>query len=552
MSSEKLKRYNISGIPLIKSVSAMLGLKEIFSKHIPSYGNERVPACDTLLLLIWNITLGRQPLYELSQWIDDIDPKCHGLDRQAADALNDDRFGRALDKLYMADRATIMTEIVVKMIKKIDLDMSRIHNDSTTVKAYGKIGGTTRDGLRMANGKSKDHRPDLKQLLFSLTISSDGAVPVHYKTYPGNRTDDTTHIETWDSVRKIAGRSDFTYVADCKVCTQKQLLYIVANGGRVITVMPDTWKESKSFKDSLRTKKIARKVILRRKIPGSLSELEYFSLFKGQYTTLKNGYAIYWYCSSEKKRLDRARREKRMQKAEGQLAFISSKLNRAKLKTKTQIRKRIEATLKKGIAQFFSITIYERHSSIKKQIGRGRPGAGTKYRIHTSTSYSLLWEPDKKRLRQEENVDGIFPLLTTDKSFGPKEVLSSYKYQPRLEKRFNQFKSVHEAAPLLFKKIERVEAIMFLFFMALMVQGIIERKVRLAMKEKNIKSLPIYPEYRSSFYPTTSKIFYNFDGIFSYKILKDDKVVKEFKDNLSSAQKTILSLLDMDENEYWG
>lgn len=241
-----------------------------------------------------------------------------------------------------------------------------------------------------------------------------------------------------------------------------------------------------------------------------------------------------------------------MQKADGQLAFISSKLNRAKLKTKSKIRERIEATLKKEVAQFFSITIYEKHSSIKKQIGRGRPGPGTKYQIHKSTSYSLLWEPDKKRLRQEENVDGIFPLLATDRSFDPKEVLSSYKYQPRLEKRFNQFKSVHEAAPLLFKKIERVEAIMFLFFMALMVQGIIERKVRLAMKEKSIKSLPIYPEYRSSFYPTTSKIFYNFDSIFSYKILKNDKVVKEFKDNLSSAQKIILSLLDMDENEYWG
>ena len=552
MSSEKLKRYNISGIPLIKSVSAMLGLKEIFSKHIGSYGNERVPACDTLLLLIWNITLGRQPLYELSRWIDDIDPRCHGLDEQAADALNDDRFGRALDKLYMADRATIMTEIVVKMINAIDLDMSRIHNDSTTVKAYGKIPGTTKTGLKMANGKSKDHRPDLKQLVFSLTISSDGAVPVHYKTYPGNRTDDTTHIETWDSVRKIAGTGDFTYVADCKVCTQKQLSYITVNGGRVITVMPDTWKESKSFKDSLRREKIARKVIMRRMVPGSISELEYFSLFKGQYTTLKNGYAIYWYCSSEKKRLDRVRREKRMHKADGQLAFISSKLNRAKLKTKKQIRKRIDSTLKRGMAQFFSITIYEKHKCIKKQIGRGRPGAGTKYRICTSTSYSLLWEPDKKRLRQEESVDGIFPLLNTDRSFGPKEVLSSYKYQPRLEKRFNQFKSVHEAAPLLFKKIERVEAIMFLFFMALMVQGIIERKVRLAMKEKNIKSLPIYPEYRSSFYPTTSKIFYNFDGIFSYKILKDGKVTKEFKDNLSSAQKTILSLLDMDENDYWG
>ena len=49
-----------------------------------------------------------------------------------------------------------------------------------------------------------------------------------------------------------------------------------------------------------------------------------------------------------------------------------------------------------------------------------------------------------------------------------------------------------------------------------------------------------------------SSIFYNFDGICSYKILKDGKVIKEFKDLLISTQKTILGLLDMDENKYWG
>ncbi|MBU4482528.1 MAG: hypothetical protein L6305_09105 [Actinomycetia bacterium] len=53
-------------------------------------------------------------------------------------------------------------------------------------------------------------------------------------------------------------------------------------------------------------------------------------------------------------------------------------------------------------------------------------------------------------------------------------------------------------------------------------------------------------------YPTTSKIFYNFDGISSYKIIKDGKVIKEFKDSLSSPQKSILDLLNLDGNQYWG
>ena len=91
-NNEKLKRFNISGIPLIKSVSANLDLKSIFKKYISSYGNERVEVTDTLMFLIWNITLGRQPLYELYEWIRDIDPKCHGLDSQQLSSFNDDRF----------------------------------------------------------------------------------------------------------------------------------------------------------------------------------------------------------------------------------------------------------------------------------------------------------------------------------------------------------------------------------------------------------------------------------------------------------------------------
>ena len=149
-NNEKLKRFNISGIPLIKSVSKSIGLKSIFKKHITSYGNESVEVTDTLMFLIWNITLGRQPLYELYEWIRDIDPKCHSLDKRQLASFNDDRFGRALDKLYAADRATLMTDIVVKMIKKINLDMGRVHNDSTTVKAYGRIAGITKDCLKMA------------------------------------------------------------------------------------------------------------------------------------------------------------------------------------------------------------------------------------------------------------------------------------------------------------------------------------------------------------------------------------------------------------------
>ena len=128
-----------------------------------------------------------------------------------------------------------MTELVVEFVKEFNIAVQRIHNDSTTLKACGKYAGKTKSGFELKTGHSKDHRPDLKQLVYSLSICGDGAVPVHQKTYPGNRTDDTTHIETWNTLQKITGCPDFLYVADSKLCTDEQLSYIVNQGGRVVT-----------------------------------------------------------------------------------------------------------------------------------------------------------------------------------------------------------------------------------------------------------------------------------------------------------------------------
>ncbi len=549
---EKIIRRYVGEVPLLQSVSYRLGIRQTLEGSIKPHGNEKVSVVDSLMLLLFNITSGRQPLYEMEEWVLRMDPRMFGYDSFKEGAFNDDRFGRALDKLYLADRATLMTEIVTNMIKAVELDLSRVHNDSTSVKAYGKISGTTRTGLSLEHGVSKDHRPDLKQLVYCLSISADGAVPIHYKTYPGNRTDDTTHIETWDTIRKITGHSSFLYVADCKVCTDKQLTYIVRQEGRVLTVMPETWKEAGIFKDELRLKKKQKKAIWRRKIPGHESQYETFSCFVGENLTLKKGYALHWILSGEKKKQDRLMREKLLQKAEYKLMDLVGKLNARNLKTKEQILKRVNAILDHyGMKRFYHVELSEINEQHTVQIGKGRPGPNTKYNTIIQIIYSLSWSRNKKALCQEKNIDGIFPLLCTDKSLTAKEVLIAYKYQPRLEKRFTQFKSIHKAAPLHFKRIQRVEAIMFLFFLSLILQAVIEREVRLKMKENNIDTLPVYPEHRLAYHPTTAKIFDRFEGISVYQLKKGTETIKEFTDSLTDIHEKILELLQIPEYCYW-
>ena len=550
--NRKIKRTRIAGLPLIREIEKKMNLRSILSQYIESNGNEIIPIADTLMLMIYNITLGRQPLYELSAWVNNLDVSIHGLHDYELLSLNDDRFARALDSLYKADRASLLTSIVVDMIKNFSIDLSRIHNDSTTVKACGKMNGITSTGFHLAQGKSKDHRPDLKQLLFTLSISSDGAVPIHFKTYPGNRTDDTTHIETWDTLRSIIGNPNFMYVADCKVCTAKQLNHIVGSGGRVITILPETWKETKEFKETLRNEDISKERIWIRCTPNSSHSTEYFSSYSGEYFTAKKGYRIYWIHSSEKKKLDSDRREKRNHKAEQMLSDISIHINKYKLKTYVDISKVVYSVLKKYKAsKFYKINIEEIVTQKKIQIGRGRPGPNTQYRIQENIMYSLEWKKDTKALRKEKKIDGIFPLLTTDSTLTAKEVLKIYKYQPRLEKRFTQFKSVHEAAPLFFKRIDRIESIMFLFFVSLIIQALIERTVRGNMAKQNIKSIDVYPELRRSSYPTTSKILEKFDEISVYRLLENNKIIDYYRDDLDKTHKQIIQLMEIQEDEYW-
>ena len=549
--NEKLTRQRVAGLPLIAEVIDRMELRRILAEAIGQHGNESFPAIDSLILLIINLAQGKQPLYELEGWVQSLDARCLGYRRLPKGKINDDRFGRALDKLYQADRASLMTQLVMGVVKEFDLKLDRIHNDSTTLKACGRYPGKTKSGFELRNGHSKDHRPDLKQLVYSLSICADGAVPVHQKTYPGNRTDDTTHIETWDTLRQIQPDPGFLYVADSKLCTDKQLHHIVSHQGRAITMMPDTWKEVSVFIEALRKSPKAKQEIWRRLKPGSDTEKEYFSAFTGIHLTEKRGYCIHWIYSSEKRQRDRQARQKRLQKTEEALMELTGKINFRKLKTQEAIEAAIESILTQyKVGGFLHVKIGTTREETRTQIGKGRPGKDTQYKQVIRTVFTLGWSRNATALRQEVRTDGVFPLLCTDKDLTAKEILQAYKYQPRLEKRFQQFKHIHHGAPLLFKKLERIEATMFAFFIALMIQALIERQVRNQMADRNIPAIALYPEDRDASHPTTTKIMGIFADVSTYR-LSSSRKIKNFRDDLTEVQRTLLSFLDISEDTYW-
>jgi transposase len=144
----------------------------------------------------------------------------------------------------------------------------------------------------------------------------------------------------------------------------------------------------------------------------------------------------------------------------------------------------------------------------------------------------------------------MYPLITNDRTLSPAQVLEAHKGQPMIEKRFEQIKTVHEIAPVFLKNEGRIEALFTLYFLALLVQALIERELRLAMKRDNVEHLPLYPEQRHCAHPTTEQILRLFSLATRNKLVQDGKTVQTFDVKFTPLQRHVLRLLAVPEQAF--
>ena len=492
---------DVDVFPLVKYYIEQLQIDQILSAAMPTPPESRVSHEQTLCIMIANIVIAKHPLYKIENWVSKyFDGRTIDKSEESIQ-YNDDRCGRVLDKLFLADRNTLLSQISAKAIEVHQLELSQINNGSTSVSFAGAYNGDTDDNVvNLTYGFSKDHRPDCKQVVFGLSTTSDGHVPISYELFDGNRTDDTTHIGTWDSLRNFIGNTDFVYIADSKLCTMTNLAHIHSNGGKFITILPKNRTEVTEFHKQLQA---GLEVSWQEeyKVPSSRKKGEFITYKLYENGVTSEGYRIIWIHSDTKAQQDQATRNRRIDKALLLLIELKPKLNKRQLKTIAQIQDEVKKINRHG---FFSVVITEHKTVHKKQVSPGKPTANTEYKEVEEITYTLSFEKDQNAITMDSLTDGIFPLInnTTETKT---QVLQRYKTQPFLEKRFQTSKSVLNIAPIFLKKPERIEATMFLYFIALMIVSLIERNIRKSLKETPTE-LKILPGNRNATSPTWSNI----------------------------------------------
>jgi transposase len=558
-SGFELHSEAVGALPIVNWFLSRIGLGDALSNHVPADDRRlRLAPAAALGVVVRNLIVDHEPVYALAEWAAPFDPALLGLEPGDVGLLNDDRVGRSLDRLFDSDRASLLTEVVLRAVRAFGIDCSELHNDSTSVTFagdYNRANGRTRGGKPTAAitfGYNKDHRPDLRQLVWILTVSSDGAVPLAHRVVSGNTTDDVTHVESWDELCRLLGRKDFLYVADSKLCTRNTMDHIDSTGGRFVTVLPRTRREDRWFRDWLCRNRASWAQTLtvparRRGLPPDVLSVLESPLGSAE------GHRIIWIHSTAKAARDATARTARIEKAERDLAELAGRLAapKSRIKTRTAAEEAARAILAEtDTTDFFDIAVSDVADKRYTANHRGSPGPRTTFRQNLKIRPRLTFKLRPHTVRRAAASDGCWPLITNDTNLSPAEILVAYRYQPHLERRHHCLKGPQAVAPVHLHSPARIEALLCCHFLALLVHALIERQIRTAMTTTRRPAIALYPEERDCPAPSAQRILDIFADHTRHHLYRNGRTVQVFNPQLDSRQRAVLQLLGLRPTTY--
>ncbi|OJW71511.1 MAG: hypothetical protein BGO68_04065 [Candidatus Amoebophilus sp. 36-38] len=163
-----------------------------------------------------------------------------------AEQLNRHRLGRALDEIYEYGCELLFSQIASHLCQQIKLDYSFTSLDTTSFSLSDNYEVDSDEyEIKVTHGYSKDHRPDLKQVMLELVTSQDGGIPLMMRCLDGNASDSKVFQkrcrELLDAFKQSEGPRYL--IGDSKLyhSTNQECLA----GIKFITRIPKTYQEEK-------------------------------------------------------------------------------------------------------------------------------------------------------------------------------------------------------------------------------------------------------------------------------------------------------------------
>ncbi len=368
------------------------------------------------------------------------------------EAMDEDQAYRAMDVLSEADAcAKVQEAVFFACADLLNLEVDLLFFDTTST--YFEIEGADPDplgeegvgsvepespstsgrgGPLRAHGHSKDHRPDLPQVVIGLAVTREG-IPVRVWVWPGNTSDQSVIAQVKDDLRGWRlGRC--VWVVDRGFSSEDNLRCLTKGGGHWIAGerMRDGHPDHESalarqgryrtVRDNLRVKEVR---------VGEGDGAKRFVVCHNPYEAER----------------DRSRREQTIRRLEAELDRLEAQRRRAKGAKATAAHLRGECALRD-------------HPSLGRYLRQLRSG---RLRI------------DRAAARSEKRLDGKFLLSTSDPDLSAEDVALGYKNLLEAERSFRDLKGTLELRPVFHRLERRIRAHILICWLALLLIRVAER-----------------------------------------------------------------------------
>src|ERR1700730_4935092 len=136
-----LHSERLGPLPLVNHFIDRIGLESFLDRHVPSDARCAVPHARALGVLLRSIIVEREPIYRQQETVHGFADGMFGISAQEMVHLCDDRLGRALDRLFDADRTALLTELVLAVGQRFGVRFDEFRNDSTSISFCGSYRG---------------------------------------------------------------------------------------------------------------------------------------------------------------------------------------------------------------------------------------------------------------------------------------------------------------------------------------------------------------------------------------------------------------------------
>ena len=504
MDSESVKVERLDHHGLVASVINDLKIVEIIDERVQPDDQEEVSTGESVKAMILNgLGFSNRPLMLTPQFYENLPMGLLFREGVKAEHFNRHKLGRALDTIFTYGCDVLFSEIALYGCQREKIEMRFNSLDTTAFSLTGDYVGQTSledlQAIKITQGHTKDHRPDLKQAVLELLVSQDGGVPILSKAWDGNASDNVVFKERAEALIDAFKKADTPryLVADSKLYTKKSAPFLAQIS--YITRIPGTLALEGTLTDQA-LREPTSWVCLGPGYRYQRVDLDHYGINQRWLVIHSEG-------ALERAKQTLAKAEKKEhKKALKQLSRLQAQRFGTQ-KAARQALKEISQNLKYHQTTSPELT---RHKTYAK---RGRPGPDTPVK-------ATLWQikaglaVDQGKIEQLQQQKACFIVGTNVPKAGlaDAEVFSAYKNQSSVEHGYRFLKDpLFFVSSLFLKKPSRIEGLIMVMTLALLVYSIAQRRLRKNLQTEG-ETLPNQIDIQTA-KPTLRWIFQILDGV---------------------------------------